>query len=155
MFKRFLATEYERQQAQKRGGRLKHLLIDFDSGEDRYRFEPTDDWTPERLYERRWALTLLQRVVNQLQDEYQAKDKAELFEHCQVYLTGFTGRPAHADTAAKLDMTEGAVRVTIHHMRRRYRELLTEEIAHTVEQKEDIDAELAVLRAAIRGEKNH
>ncbi|MFV1967115.1 MAG: RNA polymerase sigma factor [Pirellulaceae bacterium] len=124
VLKRFLSKERERAEAQKRGGGRKLLSIDFTSGEDRCRLEPSHDWTPEKVYERRWALTLLDQVLNRLGREYAEKQETQLFEHLKVYLTGSSGAPAYAQTAADLSMSESAVKVAVHRMRQRYRELL-------------------------------
>ncbi|HRX81253.1 MAG TPA: sigma factor, partial [Pirellulaceae bacterium] len=108
-FKNFLSKERERSAAQKRGGDVKHLSIDYDSGEQRYQFEPVDDWTPEKIYERRWALTLLEEVMTSLQQEYEDSGKAELFDQCKGHLTG--SGPGYEEAARSLAMTEGALRV--------------------------------------------
>ncbi len=153
VFGRFLAQQRQRRRAQKRGGGRRQLSIDFQVGEKRYQFEPSDDWTPERVYQRRWALTLLDRVVTQLGQQYAAKDQIALYEHCHTYLTGSSGEPTYAETAEKLQMSEGAVRVAVHRMRKRYRELLRAEVAQTVDDPETVDEELETLRGALRGEK--
>jgi RNA polymerase sigma factor (sigma-70 family) len=149
VFKHFLAHERERQQAQKRGGDVRHFSIDAESGEERYRQEPTDRWTPETLYERRWALTLLDRVLTRLREEYASRDKADLFEQCQPCLTGAADAPAYAELAERLAMSEPAVRVAVHRLRQRYRELLRAEVAQTVGHPDDVEAELQHLRAAL------
>lgn len=151
VFKRFLATEHSKQQTQKRGGGTTRLSIDFDSGEDKYRFEPADTWTAEKIYERRWALTLLDLVLVRLREEFVASGKQELFEHCEVYLTGSARGPGYAETAAALQMSDGAVRVAVHRLRQRYRELLKAEVAQTVDEPTEVDDELAYLRTAIEG----
>jgi RNA polymerase sigma-70 factor (ECF subfamily) len=149
-FKNFLAKDRERSAAQKRGGDVQHLSLDFDAGERRYKFEPADEWTPEKIYERRWALTLLDQVLAALQGEYEESGKAELFAQCKGHLTG-TG-PGYEDAAKRLEMTEGALRVAVHRMRGRYRELLKAEVAATLDDPESTEDELAHLRRAIRGE---
>ena len=151
-FKNFLSKERERRQTQKRGGDVRHLSIDFDSGEARYQFEPVDDWTPEKIYERRWGLTLLDQVMVRLRQEYQAKDKGELFEQCKGHLAG-TG-PPYEQAAEALGMSEGALRVAVHRLRERYRELLKAEVAATLADPDTIDAELEYLRSAIRGDSS-
>jgi RNA polymerase sigma-70 factor (ECF subfamily) len=152
VFKRFLSNEAERHGAQKRGAGRLPLSIDAARGEERYRFEPADPWTPERLYERRWALTLLDRVMQRLGDEYQGRGKAELFERCKPALTGADTAAPYADVARQLGMAETAVRVAVHRMRQRYRELLTEEVRQTVDTPAEVDEELRSLRRALRGE---
>ena len=150
-FKNFLSKEHERLTAQKRGGDIQHLSIDFDSGERQYQFEPADTWTPERIFERRWAYTLLDQVMAALQGEYERGGKLELFEQCKLHLSG--AGPSYEETALALETTEGALRVAVHRMRNRYRELLKTEVAATLQDPEFVDDELVYLRRAIRGEK--
>ena len=150
VFKHFLANEHARQQTQKRGGDLRLLSIDFDSGEQRYQFEPVDNWTPEKIYQRRWALTLLDQVMALLKQEYEDGGKGQLFDHGKGYLTG-TG-PSYEEAAAALEMTAGALRVAVHRMRNRYRELLKVEVAATLGDPQIVEDELEYLRRAIRGE---
>jgi RNA polymerase sigma-70 factor (ECF subfamily) len=149
VFKHFLAHERERQEAQKRGGDVRHFSIDAESGEERYRQEPVDRWTPEKLFERRWALTLLDQVLTRLREEYASRDKADLFAQCQPCLTGAADAPTYAELAARLGMTEPAVRVAVHRLRQRYRELLRAEVAQTVGHPDDVESELQHLRAAL------
>ncbi|HET6882143.1 MAG TPA: sigma factor [Pirellulales bacterium] len=146
---RFLSNQRERSRASKRGGGNQPLSLDFATGESRYRHEPADAWTPERLFDRRWAFTLLDTVLARLEDEYRRQEKGPLFERLQDYITGDGGGSAYAETAAALDMTEGAVKVAVHRLRRRYRETLREEIAATVESPDEIDDELKRLFDAI------
>jgi len=152
IFKRYLSNENDRRQAQKRGGGLKHFSIDVEAGEKRYRFEPTDDWTPEKLYERRWALTLLDHVMARLEQEYADKNKGPLFEQCKLYLTGSDDAAAYSEIAGRLEMSESALRVAVHRIRGRYRELLNQEVSQTLGQQETVDDELEYLRSAIRGQ---
>ncbi len=152
IFQRFLAKESDRSQAIKRGGGLTHLSIDFNDGEMRYVGGLTDEQTPERIFERQWAMTLLQRVVDQLRKEYVSKGKVELFEQCRSFLVGSAATISSAETARTLNMTEGALRVAIHRLRERYRELLRIEVAGTIDNAATIDDELLQLRRAIQGE---
>jgi DNA-directed RNA polymerase specialized sigma24 family protein len=152
LFKRFLAKEQERGRALKRGGGRQPLSIDIALGEQRFRLEPANEWTAERLYERGWALTLLDSVVTRLGFEFAERSKSRLFELCKPCLMGAEAAPVYAAIAAELGMSETAVRVAVHRMRQRYRELLREEIRHTVETPEDVDDELRTLRSALRGE---
>ena len=153
-FKRFLGKEQERANAQKRGGGKTILSIDFQTGEGRYQREPSHDWTPERVFDRRWALTILEQVLARLAAEYAAKQKGRLWEQLQPYLTGTAGAPSYAAVASVLGITEGAVKVAVHRMRRRYRELLREEIVQTVDSPQEVDDELTLLLAALRGGKS-
>jgi RNA polymerase sigma-70 factor (ECF subfamily) len=149
---RYLSKERERRRAKKRGGGQAVLSLDFDAGEVRYQLEPADEWTPERLYERRWALTVLDRVLEKLGQDYARDGRAELFSRLKIFLTGACHLPSYADLAAELALSEGAVKVAVHRLRRRYRELLKEEIAGTVAAPDDVADELNCLLAALRGE---
>ena len=147
LFKRFLAKEYAKARTLKRGGNVPVIALDALEAERRYALEPTDPETPENLYERRWALTLLDRVLTRLEEEHNAAEKLTLFEAIKGSLTtrtGGRGEP-YADIAAQLGMTEGAVKVAVHRARKRYRELLEEEIAHTVASPADIEDERRYL----------
>jgi RNA polymerase sigma-70 factor (ECF subfamily) len=152
-FKHFLAKERERANALKRGGGRKTLPLDVQAGETRYRREPAHDWTPEKIYERRWTLTLLDQVLTQLQEEYVRTGKGTVFDRLKEYLTGEKGRPPYAQAALELEMTEGAVKVAVHRLRHRYRELLRAAIGHTVADAADIDDELLNLFAAVRSQR--
>lgn len=147
---RFASKERDKAAAQKRGGGRAALSLDFDSGERRYQHEPVDDWTPERIFARRWALTLLDRTLATLRKDHAEAGKLPLFEALKVFLTGEAGPPLR-QVAEKLGMTEGAVKVAIHRLREKYRESLRAEIAQTVATQEDVDDELAFLLAALRG----
>jgi RNA polymerase sigma-70 factor (ECF subfamily) len=152
--KHFLANEQRRQGAYKRGGRQAVISLDFDSGENRYqRMEPADHLTPERLYERRWALALLDLVFGRLREEFRAAGKLPLFDRLKQFLAGRPGETSYQEVAEELAMTEGAVKVAVHRLRRRYRELLKEEIAHTVTSPEALEDELRELRAVLGPEK--
>ena len=127
--KHFLAKQRRRQRAQKRGGRRPMLSLDFHGGEDRYGLiEPADHLTPERLYEKRWAMTLLDLVLDRLREEFLAAGKLEQFDSLKQFLAGAAG-PTYREVGKELSMSEGAVKVAVHRLRRRYRKLLKEEIA--------------------------
>jgi len=149
--KRFLQNERKRAAAQKRGGGRPTLSIDFESGEERFQRELSHDWTPERVYERRWALTLLDHVLDQLERDYTEKGRGTLFERLQVFITATTTTPSYEELAAELGMTTGSVRVAVHRLRQRYRDLLRAEIANTVSSEDDVDEELDHLLAVIVG----
>jgi RNA polymerase sigma-70 factor (ECF subfamily) len=107
--------------------------------------------SPERIFEREWALTLLNRVINHMREEYSAKNKSELFDECREFLINSdAGR--YDDLAARLRMSEGALRVAVHRMRERYKDLLRQEIAETLSGPGSVDDELNELRRAIRGD---
>lgn len=147
---RFLSKQLDRSRAAKRGGGKKVLSIDISSGEERYHREPADTWTAERLFERRWALTLLESVLARLAERYVAEGKADLFERLRDYITGDSSA-SYADTAAAAGMTEGAVKVAVHRLRRRYRDMLRQEIAATVGSPDEVDDELERLFEALGG----
>jgi RNA polymerase sigma-70 factor (ECF subfamily) len=149
---RFVSKQHERAAAAKRGGGLRPLPLDFSDGESRYLREPSHDWTPERIFARRWALTLLDRTIARLRAEHESAGKLPLFDALKVFLTGEAGAPPLRQVAQLLGMSEGAVKVAVHRLRQKYRETLREEIAQTVAAQEDVDDELRQLLAALRGE---
>ena len=142
--KRFLANEYDASQARKRGGGQRIVPWQGLDPEARYHLEPADTLTPERLFEQQWALTLLEQVLGRLQTEMTTAGKAALFEAMKGHLAGNRDK-SYAATAARLGMSEGAVKVTVHRLRRRYRDILQEEIAHTVAGPEEIEEEIRYL----------
>jgi RNA polymerase sigma-70 factor (ECF subfamily) len=149
---RFLSKEHERAAAQKRGGGQRILAIDAAEGEARYQREPSHELTPQRIFERRWALTLLDRTLAALRQEHEAAGKLALFDALKVFLTGEAGAPPLREAAANLQMTEGAVKVAVHRLRQRYRDALRAEIAQTVSELGDVDDELSLLLSALRGQ---
>ena len=144
--KRFLANEYDRIQAKKRGGG--QTILSLECLEARYCQEPADTLTPERIFEQQWALTLLNQVLARLQAEMTADGKTALFDALKDHLTG-SQAVGYATTAARLGMTEGAVKVAAHRLRQRYRELLREEIAQTVASPDEIEEEVRYLFACL------
>jgi RNA polymerase sigma-70 factor (ECF subfamily) len=149
-FKRFLAKERDREKTKRRGGGRKLLSLDFEAGEKRFSLELAHEVTAEKIYEQHWALTLLDRVFARLRDEFDHEGKQKEFNCLKVYLTGEAGAPSYQEAATELAMTEGAVKVAVHRLRRRYRDLVREEIAQTVAGPEDVDEELRHLFAALR-----
>jgi RNA polymerase sigma factor (sigma-70 family) len=148
---RLASKEREKAAAQKRGGGKKLLSLDFESGEARYQREPAHQETPERIFERRWALTLLERALAALREQHAEGGKLPLFETLKVFLTGDADAPRLRTVAGQLGLTEGAVKVAIHRMRQKYRELLRGEIAQTIAGQEDMESELAELLTTLRG----
>ena len=130
----FLANEWEKAKAEKRGGGRAALSLDLDVGESRFIAEPADTMTAERLFERRWAETLLDRTTARLRDEFVRAGKEPHFNHLKVFLTGRNESVSYGESARQLGLTEGAVMVAAHRMRRRFRDLLRAEIAQTVAQ---------------------
>jgi RNA polymerase sigma factor (sigma-70 family) len=147
--KHFLADEWDRTQAQKRGGDIKILSLDIDDGETRYGCEPVDELTPEKLFERHWAQTVLKQAMTRLKAEYVTAGKQQLFDHLKTCLTAEQGSISYSNIAVKLDMTEGAVKVAVHRLRQRYGELVRQEIAQTVTTMEQIEEEIRDLFAAL------
>ena len=139
----------EHDHALKRGGGQTPVPIDLRDAEGRYLNEPSHDLTAERLFERRWALELLAHVLKQLELESIATGKIELFTSLRPLLEGDDDAQSYREIGESLEMTEGAVKVAVHRLRRRYRRLLREEVARTVESAEDVEAELADLLAAL------
>jgi RNA polymerase sigma-70 factor (ECF subfamily) len=147
--KNFLANEWDKARAQKRGGRGALLSLDFDSGDSRYHLEPGHDLTPERLFERNWAMTLLDLVLTRLRDEYLAEGKADHFERLSPFIGGNRPESSYSLVAGQLNMTPGAAKVAAHRLRRRYRSLLRQELAQTVADPAEVDDEISWLFEAI------
>jgi RNA polymerase sigma-70 factor (ECF subfamily) len=143
--KHFLSNERDKARAKKRGGDVLHFALDTAEAESHYRAEPADDMTPERLYERRWALAVLDQVLAHLRREYADQGKAAMFEALKGSLAGRADAPAYAQLARRLDTTEGAVKVAAHRLRKRYRQILRDEIAQTVSAPELVDEEIRYL----------
>ncbi len=149
--KHFLANEWKKQNRQKRGGGQTLLSLDAAAGEERFAAEPPDPVTPETTYERRWAATLLERVLELLGEECAAKGQSSQFEQLKPSLWGERRDSGLAEIAVRLGMSEGALKTAAHRMRARYRELLRAEIAHTVASPAEIDEELRHLVAVMSG----
>jgi RNA polymerase sigma factor (sigma-70 family) len=147
-FRHYVTNERDRERAQKRGGDQPPLRLDLQDAEQRYRLEPSHNLTPERIYERRWALTLLERSMERLRTE--AVNQSH-FDRLRVFLTGESG-VSYRQVAEHLGMTEGALKVAVHRLRRRYGDLLREEIAQTVASPEEIKEELNYLLSAVSSE---
>lgn len=144
--KNFLANDWDKKSARKRGGGQTLLSLEQELAESRFQLEPSHDWTPERHFERQWALTLLDQVLAALCADYHADGKEDLFEELKGVLTGQA--TAYADMAARLGRSEGAIKVAVHRLRQRYRELIRARIAETVCDA-DVDDELRHLLAAL------
>ena len=148
--KNFLANEWDRGQAQKRGGGRARLSLNWDDGESRIGLEPSHDLTPERLFERQWTLTLLDHVTLRLQAEFVSAGKQHQFEVLKVTLTGERSESSYTDIAVELAMSEESARQAAHRLRKRYRELLREEVAQTVETPADVEDEIGRLFDTLR-----
>jgi RNA polymerase sigma factor (sigma-70 family) len=147
-FKRFLANEWDREHAQKRGGFAPVVSIDEEMAESRFAAEPSHNVPPDVLYDRHWAMTLLERAMTHLQEEYVASGRAKLFEYLQSCLGREESALPYAEIGARLNLTEAAVKMAVHRLRARYREILRAEIAHTVSSPEEVEEEIRHLFAA-------
>jgi RNA polymerase sigma factor (sigma-70 family) len=140
----FLADQRDRARAVKRGGGADCLSLDAQSAEERYRLEPVDRMDAEKIFERRWAMTLLRQALIRLRDENIASGKTEMFERLKDFVAGESDISC-GEAATQLGLTESAVKSAVHRLRQRYRELVREEVAHTVDDPAEIDAELRHL----------
>ena len=146
----FLANEWDRGRAQKRGAGRRRLSLDFDSGESRLHFEPADERSPERIYERQWALLLLELVLQRLAAESAADGKQRQFEILQPTLVG-SRTASYQQLALELGTTEEAARQAAHRLRKRYRELLREEVQQTLADPGEVDDEIRNLFEVLGG----
>jgi len=147
----FLVNEWKKGRAQKRGGGCQVLCLDWAAAENRFDLEPADPAAPDRAYAKQWALTLLGEVLNRLEGEYQREGKADLFAALKDTLLGSRETQPYVELAKKLRMNETAVRVAVHRLRKRYRELIRDEIAQTLERTQDVEAEMRHLFQALSG----
>jgi RNA polymerase sigma factor (sigma-70 family) len=149
--KRFLASEQHRASGVKRYEIGPHIPLDELLESDADDFELAETWSADRLYERHWALAVLEQVLTRLESEYRAASNAALFDRLKEFLVGEQSRPLQAEIGAELGMTENAVKQAFHRFRQRYRVLLREEIAHTVIAPGDVEDELRHLISVLRG----
>jgi RNA polymerase sigma-70 factor (ECF subfamily) len=146
--KHFLVDAHDHARAKKRGGDREILSLDALVAEETYGWEPTDEWTPDRLFERRWALTLISSALKRLEEECRLTGRAHIF----ATLFGFLSHNATAKTypqAAELGISEANTRMTVTRLRRRYGELIRAEILETLEDRADLDDELRYLRSLL------
>jgi RNA polymerase sigma-70 factor (ECF subfamily) len=146
--KNFLSNERDKTQAAKRGGGRAMLSLDALDAEKRYAAQPVDEMTPERVFDRRWALAVLEQVLARLRQDYLARNQAEIFSALEHLLIGSDGA-TYGQIAGQLRMSESAVKVAAHRLRRRYRELLRQEIAQTVSEPRMVDEEIRQLLASL------
>jgi DNA-directed RNA polymerase specialized sigma24 family protein len=149
--KHFLSDERDKARAQKRGGGQSFVSLDDSTGEQRYRLEPVETMDAEKLFERRWALTLLDQARARLKEEYLESGKSSLYDRLKVFEAADKIGPPYAEVAADLGLTESAVKAAVFRLRRRYRELVREEVANTVDSPEAVDGEIRHLISVIRG----
>jgi RNA polymerase sigma-70 factor (ECF subfamily) len=147
--KHFLANEWNKMRREKRGGAHTFVALDDALAESRFLKEPAHAETPETIYEKTWATVLLERVMTQLRREYEGA-KARQFEELKVCLSGEKSAASYAEIGARLEMSEAAVKVAVHRMRARYRELLCKEISDTVAHPAEIEDELKHLLNVLR-----
>ena len=147
----FLADEWDKARAQKRGGGKIFIPIDPRTAETQYGTEPADTLTADRIFERRWALTLLETVLNRLRSEFENEGKAEWFAALHPCLVGERTAQPYAELALRLGVGEGTVKSAVHRLRQRYRLLLREEIAQTLATPAEVDEELRYLFAVLSG----
>lgn len=149
-FEHFLAKEWRRAHAEKRGGGRAAFSLDEMDAENRYLLEPAHELTPAKIFDRRWATTLLDQAIARLGEECLASQKRELFEAVQPLLSGDSADISYAELARSLNTTEGALKVAVHRLRHRYGELVRAEIAQTVASPVEVESELRELLAVLR-----
>ena len=125
------------------------MAIDQDAAEERYALEPADEASPERLFEKRWALTLLENIVAELREEFVASGKSELFDGLQPFLAWNSAEESYREVAGRLGVSENSARVTVFRMRKRYGELMRRHIAETVNSEEEVEEEMQFLMGVI------
>jgi len=147
--KHFLVNEWEKARTQKRGGGQSFIHLDADLAESRYATEPVQALTLDDVYEKRWAVTLIETVLARLRESYVTAGRLSVFESLKTFIWGEQTTLSYADMAPQLGLTEGAVKVAVHRLRGRYRELLRAEIAETVATPGEVDEELQHLIAVL------
>lgn len=147
--KHFLSKQREKAQAWKRGGRADVVSIDAQAVEVRYRNEPVDRLTPEEIFERRWALTVLERALARLRREQEDAERGREFARLEGFLTGEQAGPSYHEVAQQLGTSEGAVKTSVHRLRQRFGQLLRAEIAETVSSPDDVDDEVKHLLGVV------
>ena len=143
--KHFMSDEWRKARAQKRGSGQSPISLDALLAEEMYSLEPATELSPERIFDRRWALTVLEQTVARLRAEYLAAGRAELYEELKQFQPGEDSGRSYAEVAARLALSEGAVKSAIYRLRQRHRDLLREEIAQTVSNLAEVDEEIRYL----------
>ena len=146
--KHFLINDWKKSQRQKRGGGAMPLSLDWQTADTKFQVAAVNEPSPDKAFDREWALALLAKVIERLQKECEADGKAKLFGQLKIFLTAGKGALSHAEAAAELGMDETAVRVAVHRLRKRYRQLLRDEIAQTLADDADVDEEMRALFGA-------
>jgi len=148
--KHFVSNQYKYARAKKRGGGKKILSLNYDQAEDRYALEPATDLSPEKLFEKSWALTVLTRTMERLEEELAARNREKLFEHLRGYVVAEQSAVPYQDLADKLEMSEGTIRVAVHRLRKRCKEILRDEVAQTVTTPDEVEEEIRSLFTALQ-----
>ena len=146
--KNFLINEWKKSQCLKRGGGETVLSLDWETADTKFQVAAVNEPSPDKAFDREWALALLAKVIERLQQECEADGKAKLFEQLKIFLTAGKGESAQSEVAKSLGLEEGAVRVAIHRLRKRYRVLLRDEIAQTLADESQVDEEMRALFGA-------
>lgn len=149
--KHFINNEWARQRAKKRGGGRCRLSLDVGDAETRYRLEPVDQRSPEQVYERQWALTVLERVMAELRNDYETRGKGDQFDLLKGCLALGSKERSYTELATCLNTTEGAVRVMVHRLKQQYRRIMHRHIAQTVASADEVEAEIRHLFQALAG----
>jgi RNA polymerase sigma-70 factor (ECF subfamily) len=145
----FAANQWKQAHRLKRGGGAIFVPLEKETAESRYASEPAHEMTPERVFDRRWALTVIEQGLKQLREEYCSRGKAGIFEGLKMYITGEEGTPAYSQVAARLGKSEEAIKMAVSRLRQRYREIIRAEVARTVENPADVENELSALLSAL------
>jgi RNA polymerase sigma factor (sigma-70 family) len=148
--KHFLANEWDRSQRQKRGGGSVHLSLDWQTADTKFQVAATSPPSPEQAFDREWAMTLLAKVIGKLQAENETNGRGKQFAQLKMFLTTGQGESSYHDAANNLEMDQSAVRVAVHRLRQRYRQLLRDEICQTLYNPADLDEEMRSLFAAFK-----
>ena len=146
--KHFLANEWDKSQRQKRGGGVMPLSLDWQTADTKFQVAATNEPSPDQAFDREWAVTLLAKVIERLQVECEADGRGKVFAELKIFLTTGKDELSHADAAKVLGLDEGAVRVAVHRLRKRYRQLLRGEIAQTLADAADVDEKMRALFGA-------
>jgi RNA polymerase sigma-70 factor (ECF subfamily) len=149
--KHFLASEWKQSRAQKRGGGAPMLSLDWVVAEQRFDLEPATHDSPDKVFERQWAVAVLAGALKTLEQQYRSEGKGPLFDDLKHTLSGVRASQPYAELALQMGMTEGAVKVIVHRMRRHYRELIRNEIANTLNDPREVDSEMRYLFSVLTG----
>jgi RNA polymerase sigma factor (sigma-70 family) len=149
--KNYLFDEFDRENSVKRGGQIEFVTLDFEDGEERYRLDAGDSLTAEKVFDARWAMTLLDHAISRLREEYALQGKTAIMDALRPFLDPINCKrlPSYDEVADKLQVNPGGIKTLIHRMRKRYNELLREEVARTVTDPQAVDDEIHALCEAL------